>query len=177
MALLENDTIKLRALEPEDLEALYRWENESDLWIYGTTLSPYSKFAIREYISEARRDIFQTRQLRLMVVLKENGETVGTIDLFDFDPMNLRAGIGILLDENYRHKGLGIKVLHLIEEYSFRFLMLKQLYAYIPENNTPSLKLFTRCGYQEIGKLQSWIKTNNGFEDVSLVQLINTQGK
>lgn len=173
MALLENNSLKLRALEPEDLDALYRWENESDLWTYGTTLAPYSKFALREYISEARRDIFQSRQLRLMVVLKETDKAIGTIDLYDFDPMNLRAGVGILLDVDHRGKGFGATVLELIQEYAFDFLLLKQLYAHVPKNNTASLKLFTNCGYTQTGCLNQWIKCKDYFEDVNVLQLIN----
>ena len=39
MALLENERVCLRALEPEDLELLYRWENDSELWEVGNTLA------------------------------------------------------------------------------------------------------------------------------------------
>ncbi len=173
MALLETDLIKLRALEPEDLEILYRWENDCDLWSFGNTLAPYSKFALREYISESRQDIFQTRQLRLMVALKETGAPIGTIDLYDFDPMNLRAGVGILLDADYRQKGFGLQVLELIKTYAFDFLLLKQLYAYVPANNGPSIKLFSRAGYEQTGQLKNWVKTRENFNDVYFMQLIN----
>ncbi|MDR3062381.1 MAG: GNAT family N-acetyltransferase [Dysgonamonadaceae bacterium] len=175
MALLENNSIGLRALEPEDLDVLYRWENESDLWVYGTTLAPFSKFALREYISESRRDIFQSRQLRLMVVLKENNKTIGTIDLYDFDPMNLRAGVGILLDSGYRKNGLGSQVLDLLKEYAFDFLLLKQLYAHVPRNNTAGMKLFINCGYLQTGCLKQWLKYKDCFEDVNVLQLINSK--
>ncbi len=173
MALLENEILQLRALEPEDLDALYRWENDSELWQYGSTLTPYSKFALRDYLTNSRLDLFQTRQLRLMVIYKETEVAIGTIDLYDFDPRNQRAGVGILLDKNYRNKGLGVQVLGLIEEYAFRFLLLNQLYAYIPERNLPSLKLFSRCGYEQTGLLRNWIKTDNEFESVFFMQLTN----
>jgi diamine N-acetyltransferase len=173
MALLENDKIILRALEPEDLDVLYRWENDSTLWRDGITLTPYSKFALREYLSNSTLDIFQSRQLRLMIEEKASGVAIGTIDLYDFDPMNLRAGIGILLDAAYRHHGFGLQALYLMKEYAFRFLLLKQLYAYVPKSNEASYKLFTKGEYKEIGLLQSWIKTETGFSDVYFMQLIS----
>ena len=175
MAYLENDQIKLRALEPEDLEILYKWENDADLWRCGATIAPYSKFAIKEYIAESGLDIFQTKQLRLMIVWKDNDEPVGTIDLYDFDPMNLRAGVGILIDMAYRGKGIGKQALQLINDYAFDFLLLKQLFAYIPKQNESSLKLFSKSGYSNTACLKEWIKTSNGFEDVYLMQLINTK--
>jgi diamine N-acetyltransferase len=171
MALLENDAIILRALEPEDLDALYKWENDSALWRYGVTITPYSKFALREYLSNAARDIFYSHQLRLMIEEKERALPIGTIDLYDFDPINLRAGIGILLDAAYRKQGFGLQTLNLMKEYAFRFLLLKQLYAYVPQSNGPSYKLFKKGGYEESGLLKSWLKTEYGFIDVYFMQL------
>ena len=175
MPYLENNQIKLRALEPEDLDVLYKWENDTDLWKCGATMAPYSRFAIKEYIAESRLDFFQTKQLRLMIVWRDNNEAVGTVDLYDFDPVNLRAGVGILIDAAYRGKGLAQQALHLLKDYAFDFLLLKQLYAYIPKQNEISLKLFSKSGYTHTACLKEWIKTQVGFEDVYVVQLINTK--
>ena len=172
MAYLENNQIKLRALEPEDLDVLYKWENDEDLWKWGATIAPYSRFAIKEYIAESRLDIFQSKQLRLMIVLKDNNEPVGTVDLYDFDPMNLRAGVGILIDTAYRRRGFGKQALDMIKDYAFDFLLLKQLFAHIPQENEISLKLFSQSGYSNTACLREWIKTSNGFEDVCVMQLI-----
>jgi diamine N-acetyltransferase len=173
MVYLENNILKLRALEPEDLDILYRWENDSNLWRYGSTLAPYSRFSLKEYISESRWDIFQSRQLRLMITLKSGNISVGTIDLYDFDPMNLRAGIGILIDGDYRRQGLALQALVLLKDYAFRFLTMKQLYAFVPEKNEASILLFKRGGFEQSGYLHAWIKNDDDvFENVFLMQAI-----
>ena len=172
MAFLESENLLLRALEPEDLDILYQWENDSELWKYGSTIAPYSKFALRDYLANSLGDIFQSRQLRLMVIERGSAKAIGTLDLYEYDPINRRAGIGILLDAGYRCKGLGTEALHLSEEYAFRFLHLKQLYAYVPQSNLPSIHLFRNCGYVETGIMKSWLKTSSGFEDVLFMQLI-----
>jgi diamine N-acetyltransferase len=107
-----------------------------------------------------------------MAVDKINRTPIGTIDLYDYDPINQRAGIGILLDAAYRNKGLGKEMLGMMKEYAFRFLYLKQLFAYIPQSNTVSIRLFTQCDYQQAGLLKEWLKTDSGFEDVFLMQLV-----
>jgi Acetyltransferases, including N-acetylases of ribosomal proteins len=173
MGFLVSDNLSLRALEPEDLDVLYKWENDSSLWQNGSTLTPYSKFALRDYLENSLQDIFQTRQLRLIVEEKKTGNAIGTIDMYDYDPLDQRAGVGILLDEAYRNQGYGTETLQLIENYAFRFLMLKQLYAYAPLSNVPSVKLFEKCRYERSGTLRSWIKTPSGFGDVYFMQLIN----
>jgi Acetyltransferases, including N-acetylases of ribosomal proteins len=173
MGFLETERITLRALEPEDLDVLYRWENDSRLWQNGSTLTPYSKFALRDYLEKSLRDtIFQSGQLRLIVEEKVTRNPIGTIDLYDYDPINQRAGVGILLDEDFRKQGYGTEVLSLVEDYAFRFLLLNQLYAYVPVSNTPSVKLFEKCGYVHSGILKSWIKISGGFVDAHLIQLV-----
>ena len=172
MKLLEGEAIYLRALEPEDLDFLYKWENDTTLWRYGSSLAPYSRFSLRDYLADARLDIFQSRQLRLMIVSKSENLPIGTVDLYDFDPINCRAGVGILVDAEYRKQGIGMYTLKLIREYALKFLMMKQLYAYVPERNEPSVKLFTNSGYEKTGKLISWIKNGDNYEDVFFMQLI-----
>lgn len=167
---LASKRLYLRVLEPEDLDVLYKWENDMELWQYGSSLTPYSKFALKEYIRNSDRDILQTRQLRLMIADKLSDEAIGTVDLYDYDSINQRAGIGILLDSKHRNKGLGAEVLSLIEKYAFRYLFLEQLYAHIPARNEMSYKLFSKCGYEQTGILKNWLKTESGFEDVVVMQ-------
>jgi diamine N-acetyltransferase len=177
MATLEGENILLRALEPEDLDILYQWENDTELWKNGSTLTPYSKFALRDYLVNSLHGIFHSRQLRLMIIEKKQGNAIGTLDLYEYDPIHQRAGIGILLDTSHRNKGLGVETLQLTKEYAFRFLQLKQLYAYIPESNLYSHKLFAKCGYIQAGILKSWIQFGHNFEDVRIMQLIDEPNK
>lgn len=171
MEFLKGKRLVLRALEPEDLDILYTWENDTTLWKYGSTLTPYSRFSLRQYI-ENSTDFYQDRQLRLMIVLRDTGRPVGTIDLYDFDPFHQRAAVGILLEEESRSQGLGSEALQMMIRYAFRFLHLNQLYAFVPVSNRRSYHLFLHSGFTESGKLVSWQKTENGFETVAIMQLV-----
>jgi diamine N-acetyltransferase len=171
---LESDDIKLRAIEPEDLEILYQWENKTELWIHGNTLAPYSKLALRQYINDAQQhDIYQAKQLRMMIIHKESETTIGTVDLYDFDPHNSRAGIGILIDEAFRNHNYASQALDIINKYVFEFLHIKQLYAYIAIDNVNSIKLFEKSGYTCSGVLTDWIYCKTTFKDVLIYQHLN----
>lgn len=172
MKLLENERIILRALEPEDLDVLYRWENDASLWQHGNTLTPFSRYVLKEYIASAHQDIYTTGQLRLMIQSRQTGEAVGTIDLFDVDPHHRRCGIGVLVDQAYRRKGYAGEALSLALTYAFTFLKLKQVYAHVPLNNEASLKLFSLAGFKIAGRLVQWISTPDGFADVYLMQYV-----
>lgn len=172
MALLENEVVRLRALEPEDLELLYRWENNPELWKLGNTMSPYSRYILKEYIRESHRDIYDTKQLRLIIELCQTGTAIGTIDLYDFEPHHRRAGIGILLDPLYQGNGFATQAMSLLSDYVFSFLKLHQLYVHIPVDNEPSRALFERCEFVVSGIMKEWIITEKGYSDVVIMQKV-----
>ncbi|MDR1201100.1 MAG: GNAT family N-acetyltransferase [Tannerellaceae bacterium] len=170
MALLKNDRIILRALEPEDLDALYKWENDSSIWSSGNTISPYSRYMLKEYISQSHLTIYEQKQLRLMIELRETDEAVGIVDIYDFDLHNKKAGTGILLDPKFRKNGIATEAIKLLTDYAFSFLKIHQLYAYVAVTNKASKALFIRCGFTVSGTLSDWISTGDGFTDVLVLQ-------
>ena len=171
---MEYKNIRLRALEPEDLELLYTWENNETFWVYSNTVSPFSRFTLKRYIENSHKNIYETGQLRLMIDHIEDKKTIGTIDLFEFDPFHKRAGIGILIaDETYRRKGFAAMSLKCLIQYCFKTLQLHQLYCNILANNTVSIELFKKHGFVEIGRKKDWIQTDNGYLDEYLFQLLN----
>lgn len=171
---MKYDKIKLRAPEPEDLAILYKWENDPSIWQVSNTLSPFSKYTLRKYIENSHKSIFETGQLRFMIEINENSKTIGTIDLFDFDPFNLRAGVGILIaDTDERRKGYAAMAIRCLLDYCFSNLKLHQLYCNITEDNKASIELFRKMGFIEIGRKKEWIRENKGFSDEIMFQMIN----
>jgi diamine N-acetyltransferase len=169
---LATENIKLRAPEPEDLEFFYKWENDTSLWNAGNTLSPYSRYDLKKYITSSSKDVYEKRQLRLMIDLMDCKKTIGTVDLYDFEPHHNRAGVGIFVEETFRNQGFASEALSLLCDYSFGFLKIHQLYAYISVNNNMSIKLFEHCGFKLQGELKEWIYTEKGYENVLIFSLI-----
>lgn len=176
MVTLTGNTIYLRALEPDDLEFIYRLENNEAIWEVSNTQTPYSRFLIRQYLENAHQDIYEAKQLRLAICKKNSFDAIGLIDLFDFDPVNNRAGVGIIIqDTEERNKGIGTEALQLLIDYAFSRLQLHQLYANIDSGNVASVSLFTNFGFELIGQKKDWIKRNNNYHDEGLYQLIRQQ--
>ena len=172
---LQGELVYLRALEPEDLDLVFKIENDEDLWELTTTLTPFSKFILKQYLRNSHKDIYEAKQLRLVICKKSTGESLGLIDLFDFDPKNLRAGLGILIfSEVERGRGYGAEALKLIVNYSFKRIELHQLYANILEENTPSIKLFEKQGFKQVGLKKDWLRIAGKFKNEYLYQLIHT---
>ncbi len=176
--MLKGRQTLLRALEPTDLDILYKWENNIDNWNLSGTLTPYSRFVIEQYLAASHQDIYYNKQLRLMID-KTDGEketAIGCIDLFDLDPFHKRAGVGILIGEKEnRKKGYGKEALQLLTEYAFNKLDMHQLFANIAADNVSSLEMFKKCGFVMIGIKKEWLNVNGSWNDECLLQLIKPE--
>lgn len=173
MQTLKGNKIYLRALEPEDLDFVHEVENNEDFWVVSATQSPYSRYMIKKYLENAHRDIYEVKQLRL-VICNYDHKSVGLIDLFDLEPKDKRAAIGILIaDPADRKKGYGAESISLICDYSFKHLALHQVYANVTTDNEASVKLFESLGFTRVGVKRDWIFVDNKFKDEALYQLIN----
>lgn len=163
--------VKLRAIEPEDLDILYGIENDMSLWNDSITSVPYSRYMLYDYIANTRNDIYTDRQVRMMI---ENNkcEVVGIVDLINFDPKHLRAEIGIVIKRDFRNLGYAQSAINKIKEYSLNILHLHQLYACIDKENVQSLNLFERCGFICTNELNDWLFDGKKYHKALLMQFL-----
>lgn len=168
--------VVLRSLEPYDIDLLQKWENDPSVWKVSGTQIPFSRHTLLRYIESVQPDDFYTaKQLRLMVDWheEERESTIGCVDLFDFDPQNRRAGLGLLIEETERGKNRGVQTLQACEEYIFQILQLHQIYCIIAVSNGSSLRLFQKMQYSQSGVLKDWLLWKGRWEDAVIFQKIN----
>lgn len=168
---MEVEKIILRAVEPEDINMLLRWENDRTLWQYSNTITPFSRQTMEDFILNSSNDIYADKQLRLMIE-DTDGRTVGCVDLFDFDPYHRRAAVGLLVDGEYQGRGYAKMALSEIIDFAFNVLELKQLYCDIGKSNLKTIRVFTRFGFEVTGEKRAWRRNNGGWEDYVFCQLI-----
>ncbi len=174
MNRLEKDKILLRAPEPEDVDFLYQMENDQRLWHLSNTLTPFSRFDLEQFILLPDKDIYITKQARFIIDYKDDPvKTAGAVDLFDFKPQHQRAGVGIMVLESFRNRGIAATALEILMQYAFNHLGLYQLYCNIEEDNTVSLKLFQKMGFEICGKKMEWNRRGNHRVNEYMLQLIN----
>ena len=161
--------VELRALEPEDIHLLYQMENDRKLWHVSQTIVPFSKTTLTQYIENASKSsLKEAGQYRF--VIHQNQDAIGCIDLYDYDPIHSRAGIGITILETERGKGYAKSALNTLITYTKETLFLNQLWAHIPEKNKQSIQLFEGVRFQRSGTLQQWLKVPGDYENVFIYQ-------
>ncbi len=167
--MIQLPIVRLRAMEPEDLDVLYTIENDTSIWKLGLTNVPYSRFVLHDFMANNTGDIYTDKQVRL-IIENEAGEMVGMVDLLKFDPKNQKAELGILISSGYRGKGYAKATISQIHEYALSTLHLHQLYVVIAASNTASLDLFRKYGYQQSGSLHDWLFDGSTYYDAIILQ-------
>lgn len=170
--MLDDNIIRLRALERTDLLTLHEWENLSDLWRSSSTLAPYSLRNMSDYLATYDADPFHAGQLRLMIERITDGIPVGFVELYEVEVRHRRANVGLMIDPKMRGSHMALRALKLMEKYCRAHLLLHQLLAYVPADNTPSLALFNRVGYIHVATLPQWLDTETGRIDALVFQKI-----
>lgn len=167
---MEATRVRIRALEPEDLDELYAIENDTSIWQLGVTNVPYSKYLLHNYIANSNGDIYHDGQVRMMVETKQ-GNVIGIVDIIDFSPAHKRAEIGIVIKQEHRHKGYATEALRLIKDYALNILHLHQLYAVIACNNEEATMLFQHNGFEVQNVLKEWLYDGKTYYDAKIMQL------
>ena len=173
MNTLKGKNIFLRALELEDIDYLFSIENNEKYWSISDSQIPFSKYLLNRYLKNSDMDIYEAKQLRLVITDFKN-ITIGLIDLFDIDFKNNRAGVAIIINEKMRNKGFAKEALEMLIKYSKTHLSLHQLYCNILEDNTHSINLFKSVQFKEVGLKKDWIKFDGKYKNEMLLQLICT---
>lgn len=162
---------RLRAVEPSDVEVMYLWENDPELWRVSGTCAPLSREQLMRFVEEQQYDIYATRQMRLIIDVE--GVAVGAIDLFDFEPRHRRLGVGILIySPEERRRGYARAAVEAIKRYAHDTLGLRQIWATMTVDNAPSISLFEGCGFERCGVRRAWVYTNEGFKDEAEYQCL-----
>ena len=161
--------IRLRAIEPEDLDLLYRIENDTRLWNVGTTNVPYSRYMLHDYIATSADDIYADRQVRLIIETEE-GQTVGIADLMNFSPQHMRAEVGIVIVDEERRKGFAAAAVDALCDYARRVLHLHQVYGVVAAKNQAAISLFQKAGFERHSVLEQWLFDGKKYQDALLMQ-------
>lgn len=166
-----NPKVWLRQLEPEDVHLLYDIENDVSLWHLNEDPSPFSRIAVKNYLMTQPHNIFQSGELRLVVMETATNEAVGLVDLVNFSPTDSRAEVGIALLDEKRSKGLGASALMALERYAKTFAHIRMLYAQVlAEGNPLAHSLFCGRGYKLVATLPQWHSHDGKWVDIQIYQ-------
>ncbi len=165
--------MRIRPIEPEDLDFIYAMENSPELWDCSDSDAPYSRHALREYLSQLR-PVAECGELRMIIETGTDDapQSAGLVELLNISTLNSRAEIGIALHKSFRRRQLGSLALNLIEHIALNRLRLHMLYACVAESNQAALHFFLDAGYKQVATLPQWHFSHGKYESTHVVQKI-----
>jgi diamine N-acetyltransferase len=143
----ESFNIFLRPPEESDLHLLFEWENNKEFDEFTSLENSYTIDEIDAFIRSVK-NIKENKQFRFMICQKELSQAIGTVDIYDIDFLEQKAGIGILIAKSeHRRKGYALQALELTSLFAKDKIGLTSLFCEIRTNNINSQKLFEKAGF------------------------------
>ena len=168
---MKDSRIYLRAFELDDYKTSVTWRNDSHIWnMLGGTKYFVSEAYEKKWVEEA---IFNSKDIRLAVCLKENDLYIGNVYLTDIDMINRKAVSHVLIgNKDYWGKGYASEALKLLLDYAFNERGLNRIVADILESNEQSIRMHEKTGYKKEGLMRESVFKNGKFQNQIRMSLL-----
>lgn len=146
--------VRLRAIEPEDWETFYAWNQDEDAHrrMYLPTF-PTSKEQVRQWA--ARTATKESADDRFFFVIENHaGEVVGSISTHECEPRHGTFSYGLGIRREHYRKGYASEAILLLLRHFFRERRYQKVTPHVYSFNEPSLLLHERLGFQREGQIR-----------------------
>ncbi len=109
------------------------------------------------------------------IVVKENGELIGTIDLFNINEDTENCEVGYNIGFNWWNKGYGTEALHAVVEFAFRIMDIHKISATHNIDNPASGKIMLKVGMKREGIIRHMIRKNNQYKDCGIYGILQQE--
>jgi RimJ/RimL family protein N-acetyltransferase len=167
----EGPNIRLRAVEPEDLERYQSFDEDSEMARSGWWIPfPRSNYAGKQWIEKAALEDGQDDAFRFTIEAKEHG-VIGSMNTLSCERRNGTFKYGIAIGREYWGRGYAKEAIRLVLRYYFEELRYQKVTVHIYAFNERSIKLHESLGFQHEGQLRRMIFTGGEYHDEVLMGL------
>ncbi|MBK6821372.1 MAG: GNAT family N-acetyltransferase [Bacteroidetes bacterium] len=172
---LQTQRLLLRKFTPATYKHLF--ENESDEFIIQClALKDYSMLLQEKEKYMQGMSTFNKSFVTFKLFDKQSHLPIGNCGFHTWYVTHARAEIGYdIMDNSWKGKGVMTEALQAIIPYGFDQLQLNRIEAFIGPNNTPSLKLMHKFGFQQEGLLRAHYCKNGILEDSLVFSLLKNE--
>lgn len=172
---LETEDYKLRKLSKMDARDIIDIYENKDIMTYDRALFIKNESSAKKFI-EQLNDMYEERERIDWAIEDKNlGKVIGLIALFNISVLDSRAEVGYVLNKDYTNKGIMQYILKWMVDFSFNFVGIHKLEANVNAQNTPSIKLCEKIGFEREGhrKKQDFDRRTGEYNDNYTYGLIN----
>lgn len=171
--MIRGSHVRLRALERDDLDALFAWWNDPDLWTLIGSRKRISGFEELEAWFEGELEKTSPQNGRTFALDGPHDTLLGTVWYGSYEAGDRAATVGLYLGSHEsRGGGLGTDALHTLLTYLFDELGLHKARLYVHVDNAPALAVYRKLGFVEEGRLREHRFYGGRFHDFVVMGLL-----
>ncbi len=164
-SIWEGSLVRLRAVEPSDAEAHFRWNQDSEMARRLDYIRlPQSRKATERWAESASLRKHSGDDFHFEVETL-GGELVGSVAAHHCDQRNGTFQIGVAIMAEHQRRGFAREAVTLLMNYYFRELRYQKAMVFVASFNEASLRLCERLRFQQEGSLRRMIYTDGRFFD------------
>jgi ribosomal-protein-alanine N-acetyltransferase len=168
---LETRNLLLRSIEPADAEAIYNIFADDEVTKF-YDLETFSDIEQATQLIERMRNRFQRKEaIRWGIAGKAEPTIIGTCGYTLMS--SLRGGLGYDLARAYWRQGIMTEALTAILKFGFEELGLNRVEALVMLDNTASVHLLHKLGFQEEGILREYAFFKGRFHDLRSFSILS----
>jgi diamine N-acetyltransferase len=162
--------VSLRALATGDLERVFDWHNDPELY---DSLGGHFRYVSREAEASWLSQRLGARdEVNLAICVNVPPEHIGNIYLRNINWVDRNAELHTFIgDTEHRGKGYGSEAVRLILKHAFENLGLARVYLYVLASNSPAIAAYEKCGFVKEGRLSGHVFKKGSFEDLLVMGL------
>ena len=166
----DRPTVTIADFPEEQLESIVRWRNDGDV-------NKHMRPGYRSLESvRAGWQGHSSSEANTLLAILADGDLIGYCTIEHLDRDNKRCELGVVIGEKrYWRQGIGSTVIRMLCERAFLELQMHRVEAVIHEDNTASIRCFSRVGFREEGRLRQAKYANGEYRDVLLYGLLRSE--
>lgn len=167
--------VRLRPVEPEDYELLYKWVNDRPTRIQSSSFAPISW---HEHVTWIERILIDKSVVLLVIEHTATGQPIGHVMLSQISTVHRSCEMSIRIgDSKHRNKGFGTAAIRECLDHAKRDLGLRRVQLTVFADNARAIRTYEKCGFIQEGHLRSAVYVDGKYKDVIIMSTLIENGK
>lgn len=169
--MVRGGLVKLRAFEPAEAEALWRWYHDPEVTRWMSGGHPQSLASSIKRIEERPRNEYGNVLLGIETL--EDGRLIGAVVLRDAEPETGCAELDIYIGEKeYWGRGFATDAMRTACRYGFEAMRLHKITLYVATENHAAHHVYRKVGFVEEGRLRQVHRLGGQWHDMFVMGLL-----
>ena len=165
---LTTPRLTLRRLTLNDVNALFALRSNPDAMRYIARPLAKTPDDTAKLIPVIDELLERNEAINWAIALKGHDEMIGTFCFWNVQPENRRAEIGYMLHPSHQGVGIMQETLTATMDYGFNIMKLHSVEAHVDPENTASIKLLERNGFEREGYFKENVWFNGKYSDTAV---------